>query len=172
MSGEVVALNPKVREQLQSAGVETSDVPLSEEEVRELKLPEPKYGEVVLGELAPDQARLFKAVHETNARLEDLNRRVFGEYCRRLGEQVESSDRAKPLQELMQEGKLGEVFGDGEEHPLLDELSKVGLKKAYLHGLLIWHLASHFECCSYIVGVRAPKKGSRAPRAVRGERRY
>jgi hypothetical protein len=110
------------------------------------ELPEPAYGEQVLGTLTDDEALLFSSFLSVKEELDEFLRGLSGTNLERMAQAV----RSKTERELM------------EQDPLTDEqysrLSKLQRQKDYLRAAFYWIMCDKYNCHEYNVGVRSKRR--------------
>lgn len=129
----------------------------------DIDLPDPEYGETIVGELEEAEKALFFALYDTTNALEDMTRTFMGRQITRVGQRITDSDRSKSLSEAMKDEENELVFDSDDEAKEFFRLEK---KAAMLHSTFHWNLAERFNSHEYKLGVRS--RG----RVVTAERRY
>ncbi len=97
-------------EQLRAAGVEIN-IHQSDEDLADIKLDEPRYGEALLGDLTADEKALFVELFRATTEFERLTRDYMGSAITRVGERIRQSDAHKPLHEAFTEEEKQLDFG-------------------------------------------------------------
>ena len=142
------AVTPERLAELQRQGIDVkTGVPIDWEA---MELPEPQYGEVIVGPLTEEEGALFKAYYEASQQCEDMARTAMGEMLARVGQQIKSSDRRKDLREAIQEGDL--QFGDEEQEKAYCRIQQM---VAYLHAMLFFAIGERCNCHDWRVGIRS-----------------
>ena len=149
-------------ERLRQAGVKVEDL-LTDEQVAEMGLKEPAYGETLVGECTNEEAAMFYALWCEQADLEDRSRTLMGTILARLGTDIKDSDRGKPMSELLGEGRVEMSFNTEEEGELY---FRVQQRVAHLHATFYWAVGERLSRHRDRLGVRS------GMRLVTLQRRY
>jgi hypothetical protein len=116
----------------------------------DLTLPEPQYGEEIVGSLGPDEKALFFALYDAQMEMEDKTRNLMGNQISRVGETVRNSDRSKDITEALRDQEMG--FDTDEEAVQFFRLQK---KVSLLHSTFHWNIAERLNAHEYVLGVRS-----------------
>lgn len=125
-----------------------------------LDLPEPEYGEVIVGTLTPAEAALFADLYAANLAGEERTKQLLGAKLEKLGSSIRSLGGGKGLASLMDDANLTDV--DDEE---LNEYHRLTQRAAMLHTAFYYHVGERLSSHGWRLGIRS--KG----RIVRIERR-
>lgn len=117
-----------------------------------LSLPEPQYGETVMGDLTQDEKHMFAELKRTKDVLEKLGREYIARSLERFGGTIRHSDVNKPLHEALQSGEQPMTFESDEERRNFFRLDR---KAAYLHSVLYWGIAERYGIHDHGIGVRS-----------------
>lgn len=118
----------------------------------DISLPEPEYGETIIGELDEAEKALFFAMYDATSELEDMTRTFMGRQLSRVGQRITDSDRARTLEEAMRDLPDDLAFDSDTEAKEFFRLEK---RKDMLHSTFHWNLAERFDRHEYILGVRS-----------------
>jgi len=136
---------------LRKLGVDISTAH-EDDDIAEL-LPEPQYGELVLGALTDDERAVFVQLRRIEDQRERLAREYYGRALERLGTGIRSSDVHQSLHENIANNEQAKMVFDSEEEKVgyfrLDRLISL------LHATLYWSLSERFNCPHYGVGIRS-----------------
>ena len=138
-------------ERLREAGVEVEDR-LSDEQVAEMGLKEPEYGETLVGECTNEEAAMFYALWREQSALEDRSRTLMGNILAKLGTNIRDSDRDKPMSELLGEGKIEMDFDTEDEG---EGYFRVQQRVAHLHATFYWIIGERLGRHRDRLGVRS-----------------
>jgi len=149
--------NPKsVGEQLGKLGINISSLAALDA----LELPEPQYGEEVVGKLEEDEAALVVDLSDTNREADALGRQTFGDGLARLGDAIKENRE----QELAAQGKTpGELMLSETQ---AQELYRLQQRVSMLHAKVHWMVGERLNMHHWRLGFRS--KG----RIVKVARRY
>lgn len=139
-------------DRLKELGVEVSESLLSEDEVRELGLKEPSYGETIVGECTAQEARTYLAFARTKRDLEDRSRNLFGRTLASMGKAIAESDRSKPLNQLIQEGVVEPSFDSDDE---AEEFFRLMQLARLLETQVYWSMGERLKQHRARLGVRS-----------------
>ena len=126
-------------------------------------LPEPEYGEEIIGELTGNEMELFVQLRAVTEQLEDLGRTTMGQAIAAAGDAIARSDRKRTLVDLAQSGDIAIDFMDEDARM---EYCTLEARVAVLHATLYWTIGSRLNAHNYHLGVRS--KG----RVVKTRKRY
>ena len=116
-------------------------------EIDELDLPEPQYGDTIIGTLTNEEAELFVTMDALVNRLDELRRENTADWLKGASEAVRHSKEKE--------------FEDGEA-PILPENAvefyRTSRQYEYIRGLFFWSVCSRLECYDYKVGVRSKRR--------------
>jgi hypothetical protein len=126
------------------------------------ELPEPQYGEYILGELNDLEKELYVDLHKANKDFELLQREYLGRQVERFGQSIRTADLTKEVSDIVKSNK-DFLFDSEEEKKNFFRLERhITMLKGHLH----WSLAERFMCHDFTIGVRskfrAVKGASRA----------
>lgn len=117
-----------------------------------LDLPEPKYGETVLGTLTEDEACLFQDLYNVKEELEGYGRELSASAFTALGQAIRQN-KTDDLESTISEEQAKHYFA-------------LQQKAEMLHAVLYWGLGERLDAHEYRLGVRSRF------RVVRLQRRY
>lgn len=124
-----------------------------------LELPEPQYGEDVVGELTDDEVAVFVELYEANREQDTRGRDATGAQFMKLGEAIRSG--ATP--EALMSGANEFFASEADAH----DFFAIGQKVAMLHSKLHWMLGERFGLHHWRLGVR---QGARVVKLASGRR--
>lgn len=137
-------------EALKQAGVDVN-VHRTEEDLSDVHLDEPRYGEMLLGDLTDDEKIMFVDLFRAKMEQERLAREYMGAAIARVGEMIRRSDANKPLTEAFSEEPQQMDFGSPENQLAFFRLeAKINLLK----GTLYWSIGERFGAHDWSIGVR------------------
>lgn len=128
-----------------------------------IQLPEPQFGETIVGTMTDEERELFLAMYEAKSKLDDMTRDLLADTMARFGETIRGSDRTRTLAEAMQDGEFTMEFENEEKGQEFFRLEK---QANMLHALFHWTIAERLNKHEFVLGVRT--RG----RIVTTERRY
>lgn len=151
---------------LREAGVIVESA-LTDEQIADMKLTEPSYGEQTVGTLDEAEAAIFYAMWAAKREVEDRGRTALGKYIARTGTKISESDRDKPFEDIV--AGLAEEQGptldfDGEEGAL--DFFRQQQMANMLRGLFWWQVGERLGMHHHRLGVRSKL------RVVAVEQRY
>lgn len=124
--------------------------------IDDLELPEPQYGDEIIGTLTPEEAELYVSVFLLSERIDELNRQGASEVLIGMGEAV-------------REKKEADIFENQNQFVTAEfaiEFFKTGRKLDYLKGLFFWTVSERLDCFDHVIGIRSKR------RIVRNRRRW
>ena len=124
--------------------------------LEDFKLPEPSYGEQVVGTLTQDELGLFLEYSRVAEELDDLGREMGSASYIKIAEAIRNkseTELAKDPNSIITPEEAGRVF-------------KLNRRVTTLHSLLFWHLGEKYECHDHTLGIRS--RG----RVVKGGRKW
>lgn len=122
--------------------------------IDDLELPEPQYGEQIIGTLTAEEAELYASIYSLSGKLEELNRTGASNAFIATGEAI----RDKREKDIVEKGMVSEDFAK--------EFFRTQRQLEYLKSLFFWTLSSRLDCFDYIIGVRSRR------RIIKSERRW
>jgi hypothetical protein len=125
-----------------------------------LDMPEPAYGEEVIGTLTAAEAALFHDLYKANLDAEGRTKDIVGRKLEKLGSAVRSLGGGKGIIDLVNDEELANV--DDDEQNSYHRLTQ---RAAMLHTALYFHVGERLNAHGWRLGIRS--KG----RVVRIERR-
>lgn len=128
-----------------------------------LELPEPRYGEAVVGELTDEEALLFRELYDANQALETRTRELIAAGLTKAGDLIRHSDRHKPLSEVFKNNESPVSFDNEADGLVYFTLQQ---RAAMLHATFYFAIGERLGLHDWRLGVR-----SRA-RVVKIERRW
>ena len=130
----------KAIEQLKALGIEIS----TRTQLEALDLPEPAYGEQILGELNDDEAAVFQELFHLNMLIETRRREYVADSLGKLGQSLrEGTERDLSADQF----KIPEAV-EREVHRMMQQA-------AMLHAMLYWRIGERFDCHEWRLGVRS-----------------
>ncbi len=136
---------------------------VSEEEISEMKLTEPGYGEETIGYCDSAEQIMFRELWECQKWLENEGRNILGEGLTKVGTDILDSDRNKSLEDVLAEGQIKMDFVDDERGAAYFKIQR---RVAMLHALFHWTVGERLNRHHHRLGVRSKM------RIVTVERRY
>jgi hypothetical protein len=151
MTAQVIALgklvSPERLSELRGEGV----VVQRDSILADLSLPDPRYGEEVVGELSDDELFLFAELAKLNLDLEAKGREIVGKSLSMAGEAIRNSDHTKPLMEALQNSNIMESASEDDARQIFTLQQRVNM----LHSTLHYHLGERFDAHHWRLGVRS-----------------
>ncbi|QSY98681.1 hypothetical protein J2J97_31925 (plasmid) [Rhizobium bangladeshense] len=148
-------------EQLRAAGVDVKVIEAAED-LSDIHLEEPKYGESLLGDLTAEEKAMFVELYRAHSEIERLSREYMGNALARIGDRIRQSDHNKPLNEAFKDEPQQMDFGNEENQLAFFRLQQ---KTKLLNASLWWSVGERFGChdwsCSVRSRFRAVKVASR-----------
>lgn len=141
-------LNPERIKELRDAGVEI------EANLEEANLPEPQYGETVVGTLTAEEAQLFMAYYDAKNKFDDLQRNLTAEIFLRAGNQIKTSDRSKTLAQQFSAEDFKNFASDEEER----EFCRMDMLVAALKTNFFFTIAERLGKHEFVLGVRSKSR--------------
>lgn len=121
------------------------------DEVNDIDLEEPKYGETLLGDLTTDEKAIFIDMYRAVTQTERMAREFMGAAISRMGAAIAASDAHKPLDEAVRQDQGQLDFGSDENRL---EFFRLQQRAALLKATLYWSLGERFGCHDFSIGVR------------------
>jgi hypothetical protein len=115
-----------------------------------MNLPEPQYGETVIGQLTDEETFLFCWYYDLQLEVEDRERIAMGEMLSKVGGFIRASDRTKSIRESIDTDQL--TFGTEEEEKAFARATQL---VAYIKGMLFFLVGERLACHEYTLGVRS-----------------
>ncbi len=156
-------IETSVKKDVLQIGVENVRITVTEEEIAEMKLSEPGYGEETMRYWDSAEQIMFRELWECQKWLENEGRNILGEGLAKVGADILDSDRNKSLDDLLADGKIKMDFIDDARGSLY---FKVQRRVAMLHALFHWTVGERLSRHHHRLGVRSKM------RIVTVERRY
>jgi len=136
-------------EGLRKTGIEIRET----DDFSDLVLPEPQYGEYILGELTADEKLLYAELNRTHTRLEKLGREYAARSLERLGSAVRTSDPSKSLIETFKNSEPQQYVFDSEQEKM--EFYQLQHRHGVLHANFYWIIGERFGVHHWSCGVRS-----------------
>lgn len=114
-----------------------------------LDIPEPEYGEEIIGTLTAPEAALFIDLYKANAEVEERTKEMVGRKLEKLGSAVRSLG-SKSLSALADAPELTSV--DDEEQNGYHRLSQ---RAAMLHTAFYYHVGERLNAHGWRLGIRS-----------------
>lgn len=149
MSATVTAmpgLSPERIKELEGQGINVSETVT---DWTEFDLPEPQYGETIIGDLTEEEARIFATYYRLSQEIEDMSRTAMGDMLTRVGTQIRTSDRQKDLREAIKDGDLH--FGTEEEEK---KFCRAQQQVGYLAAMLFFNIGERTNNHDWRIGIR------------------
>jgi hypothetical protein len=117
----------------------------------DIDLPEPNYGEVILGTLSAPEAAFYIDLYKANVALEEEGRNMVGMGLAQIGNSIRQSDRNKPLSEVLRNTDLMGLASDDEAKHYF----KLQQRAAMLHSVFYYNLGERFDAHEWRLGIRS-----------------
>lgn len=136
---------------LREMGVEVTSA-LTGEQMTEMGLREPSYGEATIGTCTDEEAALFYQMWRAQQELDDKTRVVVGDTIVKVGHTIRDSDRAKPLHEQVRSGAVGFDFATDDD---AEEFFRLSQRVQVLHSMFHWRVGERLGRHRDRLGVRS-----------------
>lgn len=149
-------------DRLREAGVDVRNA-LTQDQVDEMKLPEPRYGEATVGTCTDEEAVLYRELWGVQQELEDKSWNLAADALTRIGATIRESDRGKPMHELIKSGEMELSFDSDDDAEVYFRLQQ---RAVHLHAMFYWMIGERLGNHRSRLGVRSRM------RIVTVEKRY
>jgi hypothetical protein len=144
-SPDAPAPQPFDIEQLRRVGLVTTE---TADAIDGLNLREPQFGEVVVGQLTPDEAAQYVALHNASQERTKIERRVGGDFLMRAGEKIKAStddDLAVNPEDVVTEDEAVSLF-------------RSQRKAESLKAILYWQISERLGYHDWFLSVRSKSR--------------
>jgi hypothetical protein len=118
--------------------------------IDEIKLPEPEYGETVIGTMTPEEAELFLTSYQLQLDIEDMSRNAVADLMSRVGQQIRSSDRQRSLVDSLSPASI-----EFEDEATEKKFTRMQQLQIHVHAMLFFQIGERLDVHHYRLGVRS-----------------
>lgn len=117
----------------------------------DIDLPEPNYGELIIGTLTAQEAAFYRDLYRANVALEEEGRNMVGQGLAQIGNTIRQSDRNKPLAEVLRNTDLMGLASDEEAKHYFCLQQRASM----LHAVFYFNLGERLDAHEWRLGIRS-----------------